>query len=146
MPNAFDELDLNHDTALELNPLTQEEWDEDERRFREFRRAKADQPFDGREWNWKFGFLAKVRLEILENEKLTIDELVEFSEHQLAETMVWFLGLPQEEQSRHAAKLKATLTEVMKLKEMNQQKALILLKRDYGIDEEQAMAMAGEMV
>jgi len=139
------DIDLNQLTALELNPLTQEEWDEDERRFREFRRARAEQPFDAQEWNWKFGFLAKIRLEILENEKLTIDELVEISEHQLAELMVWFLGLPQEEQSRHAVRLKATLMEVMKLKELNRQKALMLLKRDWGIDEEQAMEMAEAM-
>jgi hypothetical protein len=132
-----DDLDLK-DVELEFNPLTEEEWAADCAE----RRKTAETPDTPEEWHWRFNFLANIRLQILESERLTIDELIEQSEHQLAELMVWFLGLGRDEQTRHAAKLKATLIEVTKLKELTRQKALALIKRDYGIDEVEAAAMA----
>jgi hypothetical protein len=112
------------DDELDLPPLTEAD-------YAALRELPHPTPED---WHWRFNFLAKIRLQILESEKLTIDELIEQSEHQLAELMVGFLEMEPDEQTRHAVKLKATLTEVMKLKEINRQKALALIKRDYGAE------------
>jgi hypothetical protein len=94
-----DELLIAKDTELEFNPCTEKEWAEDCATLRK----RAETPYTREEWDWRFNFLANIRLQILENERLTIDELAELIEDQLDEVEVWWRGLNPERRRLEAA-------------------------------------------
>jgi hypothetical protein len=80
--------------------------------------AQAVEPTEA-EWRTRFVFPAMVRKDRLENEKLTIEELIEESEDQLLEAFAYFLCLSPERQAGCSRQFKDGLERVKALRENN---------------------------
>jgi hypothetical protein len=94
-----------------------------------FKRNVAKTYYETVEWRTKFLTPAIDRRKLLENEKLTIEELLEEHEDQLAEAFAYFLCLSPEEQQRTAQQFKDGLGRVQKLREANRERAQQMIER-----------------
>ena len=94
-----------------------------------FKRNRAKTYYETVEWRTKFLTAAEERRQRLENEKLTIEELLEEHEDQLAEAFAFFLALTQEQQQKYAPQFKDGLERVMALRERNRERAQRMLER-----------------
>jgi hypothetical protein len=81
------------------------------------------------EWRTRFLFPAMLRKDRLENEKLTIEELIEESETQLLEAFGYFLCLTPEQQEQTARQFKDGLERVKALRENNRERARQMLAK-----------------
>jgi hypothetical protein len=97
-----------------------------------FKRHVAKTYYETVEWRTKFLTAAEERRKRLENEKLTIEELLEEHEDQLAEAFAYFLCLSPEQQQRCAQQFKDGLERVMALRERNRERAQRMLARIEG--------------
>jgi hypothetical protein len=94
-----------------------------------FKRNRAKTYYETVEWRTKFVTAAEERRQRLENEKLTIEELLEEHEDQLAEAFAYFLCLSPEQQQRTTQQFKDGLDRVMALRERNRERAQRMLER-----------------
>jgi hypothetical protein len=83
------------------------------------------------EWRTRFLFPAMLHKDRLENQKLTIEELIEESEVQLLEAFAYFLCLSPEQQERCARQFKEGLERVKALRENNHKRAEQMLMRGH---------------
>jgi hypothetical protein len=97
-----------------------------------FKRNVAKTYYETVEWRTKFLTPAIEYRERLENENLTIEELIEESEDQLLEAFAYFLCLSPEQQQRTAQQFKDGLERVQKLCEANRERARRMLERQRG--------------
>jgi hypothetical protein len=100
-----------------------------ERHGYNFKRNVAKTYYETVEWREKFITPAIDRRKRLENLNLTIEELLEEHEDQMAEAFAYFLCLTPEEQQRTAQQFKDGLARVEKLREANREKAQRLLTK-----------------
>jgi hypothetical protein len=100
-----------------------------ERHGYNFKRNVAKTYYETVEWRTKFLTPAIERRKRLENEKLTIEELLEEHEDQLAEAFAYFLCLSPEQQQRTAQQFKDGLARVMALREANRGRARRMIER-----------------
>ena len=94
-----------------------------------FKRNRAKTYYEKVDWHKKFLTAAMERRQRLENEKLTIEELLLEHEDQLAEAFAFFLALTQEQQQKYAPQFKEGLQRVQEARERNREKAQRLLER-----------------
>jgi hypothetical protein len=97
-----------------------------------FKRNVAKTYYETVEWRTKFLTPAIERRKWLENEKLTIEELIEESEDQMLEAFAYFFCLSPEQQQRTAQQFKDGLERVMALREANRERAQRMLERRNG--------------
>jgi hypothetical protein len=97
-----------------------------------FKRNIAKTYYETVGWRTKFLTPAIERRKRLENEKLSIEELIEESEDQLLEAFAYFLCLSPEQQQRCAQQFKDGLERVRALRERNRERAQRMLERIEG--------------
>ena len=100
-----------------------------ERHGYNFKRNVAKTYYETVEWRTKFLTPAIERRKRLEKEKLTIEELLEEHEDQLAEAFAYFLCLSPEQQQRTAQQFKDGLAKVSALREANRERAQRMLEK-----------------
>jgi hypothetical protein len=84
------------------------------------------------EWRASFMLPAMERRDRLENERLTVEQLIEENEDQLLEAFTYFLGLPFEQQLQCAQQFKDGLERVKELRDNNRKRAQRMLERQRG--------------
>jgi hypothetical protein len=86
------------------------------------------------EWTQEYLFASSKRKDQLDEEALTISELIELHNNELLDLFEWYLGQPWELQQKCAKQLKAGLAKVRAARDRNKERARkMLAKRGWDV-------------